>query len=62
VLLTSQAVAVGTYVEHLIPELLVVAEGFVDNLPWTTDQSRTALDGILDRVKHRLDPSAAHTR
>src|SRR5215467_9501009 len=61
-LLLGQAVAIGVYMEHLVSHLLVVPQYLVDDLLWAADQGRTALDGVLERMEHRLHPPPAHCR
>src|SRR3954468_9527690 len=60
VLLLGQAVAIGVYIEYLVPELLVVPQHLVDDLLRAADQGRTALNGVLERVEHRLHTPPAH--
>src|SRR5689334_11751704 len=60
VLLLGQAIAIGVHMQHLVPHLRVVPKHLVDDLLWATDQGRTALDSVLDRVEHRLHPPSAH--
>src|SRR5262252_3281611 len=62
VLRPGQAVAIGVYMEHLVPHLLVVSQRLVDDLLWAADQGRTALDGVLERMEHWLHPPPAHCR
>src|SRR5205807_7356914 len=60
VLLLGQAITIGVDVEHLVPQLLVIPQHFVDDLLRAANQSRTALDGVLERVEHRLHAPPAH--
>src|SRR5262249_10489395 len=62
VLLLSQPIPFGFYMEPLVPYLLVVPKPFVDDLLRAADQGRPALDGILERVEHGLDAPPAHPR
>src|SRR5262249_4209490 len=62
VLCPGQAVAIGVYMEHLVPHLLVVSQHLVDDLLWAADQGRPAPEGALDRKERRLHPPPAHRR